>query len=90
MTKEQIVWSVEAASCRIPFAENCLVKALVAHILLKEAGYPATLHIGVAKKDAESFQAHAWIESEGQVVIGAPEDDGPRFIPLPNIEGMLP
>jgi len=88
-TKENIAWVVEVASRRIRFTDNCLVKALVTHALLKEEGYPSSLHIGVAKKETSLFQAHAWIESEGQIVIGAPEDDASNFIPLPNLDGIL-
>jgi hypothetical protein len=39
-------------------------------MLLARRGYPALLHIGVAKGKEGQFQAHAWVESEGKVVIG--------------------
>jgi hypothetical protein len=33
-------------------------------------GYPATLHIGVAKVEAQGLEAHAWVECLGKVVVG--------------------
>ena len=87
--KKNIVWAIGAVSRRIRFTENCLVKALVVDVLFKGAGYPAILHIGVAKKKTSSLEAHAWVESEGQVVIGEQGNDGPNFIPLHNLDRML-
>jgi hypothetical protein len=39
-------------------------------ILLQQQGYPASLQIGVAKGRDGQLEAHAWVESQGQVVIG--------------------
>ena len=49
---------------------TCLTQAIATLILLKLKNYPGTLRIGVARNNEERFEAHAWIESEGIVVIG--------------------
>jgi hypothetical protein len=69
---ETIGWSVTTASRVIPRA-TCLVQALAARLLLQQAGHPAELHIGVARDGDGLFQAHAWVESRGRVVIGYSE-----------------
>jgi hypothetical protein len=65
-----IAWAVQVVSRYIPGA-TCLVQALTGAALLQHAGLPASLHIGVAKQSGEHFDAHAWVECRGEVVIGA-------------------
>ena len=67
----QIVWSIEAASRRIPRA-SCLTQAIATQILFRRHGYGSRLCLGVAP-DAGSFRAHAWIERNGKIVIGGEE-----------------
>lgn len=57
-SKASVVWAVEA---------------LAAQVLLAWRGYPALLRIGVVKGDKDDLQAHAWVESEGEVVISGYE-----------------
>jgi len=61
--------AVRAAPRAVPRA-TCLVQALAAGILLRRAGLPATLHLGVPGGRRGKFGAHAWVESDGQVVVG--------------------
>jgi Transglutaminase-like superfamily len=49
-------------------------------MILNRYGYTAHIHIGVAK-DHVSFGAHAWLESEGTIVIGGHESTS-LFAPL--------
>jgi hypothetical protein len=77
---DRIVWAVETASRVIPGMKNCLVQAVAAEAMLIPAGHPCELRIGAAKNGAEELIAHAWIESEGRVVIGEFELD--RYTPL--------
>jgi len=74
---EKIAWAVELASRYVP--ATCLSRALAAQVLLTRRGHPALLHFGVAK-EAGQFSAHAWLESEGQVVVGGHELE--RYTPL--------
>jgi Transglutaminase-like superfamily len=77
---EKIAWAVATVSRVVPGGGNCLVRAMATEILLKRYGYASTLKIGVAKPAAGQFAAHAWLESDGVVVIGDFQLD--RFVPL--------
>ncbi len=70
---EQIVWACRAAAQRMPFA-TCLSSALALQHLLARSGHASELHIGVAD-DAREFQAHAWLEREGRILIGEQDHD---------------
>lgn len=82
---ERLVRAVRAASRYVP-AATCLSQALVTHLFLTRQGYPVRLYIGVAKDEAGQLQAHAWLESQGRIIIGALEGLS-RFIPLSPLEG---
>jgi hypothetical protein len=69
---ERLVWAVQVASGYIPRA-TCLAQALAAQALLGLAGVPASVRIGVAKEMAGSFEAHAWLESGGEILMGGAE-----------------
>ena len=73
-------WAVRVAARRIPGA-SCLTQALALQWLLARAGQCARIHVGVAKQGARGFEAHAWLESRGEILIG---DDEPldRFAPI--------
>lgn len=70
---EQIVWACRATARRMPFA-TCLSSALALQHLLARSGHGSELHIGVAD-DAREFQAHAWLEREGRILIGEQDND---------------
>jgi len=53
-------------------------------VLLTRRGYPTLLHIGVVRGKQEEFQAHAWVVTEGKVVIGGSELG--RYAPLAVLE----
>ena len=72
---QKISWAIESSSRRIPGAMNCLVRALATEYLLGHFGYSAELRIGVARTAAGAITAHAWLESEGAVIIGEFELD---------------
>lgn len=73
--------AVIMASRYTPGGAMCLVKAFTTQLLLHRYGYVHQLHIGVAKDDQHRFEAHAWIEHEGYVVMGKLSDLD-RFKPL--------
>jgi hypothetical protein len=82
---ERIVWAVELASRYVP--ATCLSRALSAQVLLARRGYPVVLYFG-AVKEGERFLAHAWLESEGLVVIGGHVLE--PYIPLGTLQGNAP
>ena len=75
-----IVWAVTAVSRRVPGA-TCLTQALAGRLLMSRAGIPTQLQIGVARGENGALTAHAWVESNGQIVIGG-ADSGRHFTAL--------
>jgi Transglutaminase-like superfamily len=65
---QQIAIAVTRVAAYVPHA-SCLTQALAAHILLAQHGYLSHVRIGVAK-DGVRLAAHAWLEHEGEIVIG--------------------
>jgi hypothetical protein len=63
-----LVWAVRTAAAYIPRA-TCLTQALAAKYQLERSGHSARIHIGVAKENGQ-FRAHAWLECEGEIVLG--------------------
>jgi Transglutaminase-like superfamily len=82
-SSERITWAVAAVGRRIPFLSRCLVQAVATKILLTRCGYPALVRIGVTRGETGQLEAHAWVESQGAIVMGSPAAD--RFVPLAGI-----
>jgi hypothetical protein len=68
--RDLAVWAVEAAGRRLLSRNPCLPKALAVLVLFRRGGEPAELRLGVNREAGGPVQAHAWVESRGQVVIG--------------------
>ncbi|OPX60342.1 MAG: hypothetical protein A4E25_00627 [Methanobacterium sp. PtaB.Bin024] len=66
--RERVIWAVMVGSNFVPKAK-CLTRTLTAYILLKRRNFPVVPKIGVLKSDG-NFKAHAWLESEGEVLMG--------------------
>lgn len=77
---QRVAWAVSAASRVVPGGAHCLTRALVTQVLLARRGQPAELCFGIAKESSRDLIAHAWVESQGVVVIGGPNID--RYIRL--------
>jgi hypothetical protein len=75
---------VTAAGRYVPGA-SCLTQSLVAATLLRRAGHAAVLRLGVGRDGENTFRAHAWVECDGEVVIGQIENFG-SYSPLPSLE----
>jgi hypothetical protein len=82
---DRVVWAVMVASRYTP-AATCLTQALATKVLLSRNGYHAVVRIGVARSAAGEFQAHAWVESNGKVVIGGSESLK-HYMPLAALDG---
>ncbi len=83
----RLVWAVTVASRYVPKA-TCLTQALVAQVLLGRHGHRTQLRVGVARGDEGQLEAHAWLESEGKVVVGGGELS--RYALLPGMERQKP
>ena len=62
-------WAVSKASRIVRTDKPCLAQALVLRSLLSRTGVESTIVIGV-KKNGDAIKAHAWVEKEGEVLIG--------------------
>jgi hypothetical protein len=69
---ERIAWAVQAASRYVP-RSTCLVQALAGGLLCRRAGFTVDVHIGVARGPAAGLDAHAWLASDGRVLLGDEE-----------------
>lgn len=69
----RMIWAVEIMGNRLYPKNPCLTQALVIQVLLHRAGLPADLRIGVRRETDATPQAHAWVESEGVILIGQSE-----------------
>jgi hypothetical protein len=68
-TMERTVWAVDTAANLLPFELLCLPRALATKYLLRNS--PAlTLEIGIEINPAKQFEAHAWVEQNGNIIIG--------------------
>lgn len=69
----RMIWAVEIMGNRLFPKNPCLTQALVIQVLFRRAGRPAELRIGVRREADATPQAHAWVESEGEILIGQSE-----------------
>jgi hypothetical protein len=65
----RITWAAAAVARRLP-GTTCLAEALAACTMLRRHGYEATLRIGARNAASTVLEAHAWVESRGEVVSG--------------------
>ena len=86
ISSEKISWCVKTVGNYIFGPKSCLPLALAAEVLLKENGYPAIINIGVYKGDEIKLEGHAWVESEGKIIVG--EETMQYYTPLSiNLKG---
>ncbi len=67
----RVAWAVKVVSRYVPRA-TCLAQALTVQALLAREGIHSDLTIGVARGETSELEAHAWLEIEGQIIIGGP------------------
>jgi hypothetical protein len=82
--EDEIVRALAAVNRRL--GGTCLANALAAQALLQRYGYPVTLRIGASWKDG-NFAAHAWIERNGDIVVGGPASVVQQYAPFPQLDG---
>ena len=84
---KHLAWAVARVSRHVPHA-SCLTQALALQLLLARRGWPSRLHLGMGRDAAGTWQAHAWVECEGQVILGENGELG-RFRPFPDLHQAL-
>jgi Transglutaminase-like superfamily len=84
IVRSQILWAVETAGRRVPFASTCLTRALAVQVLLARSGDQSDLRIGVTRDSNGKFLAHAWLEKQGDILIGG--DCSNDFTPMPTVK----
>ncbi len=67
--RAELGWAMGVAGRRVPGA-RCLAQSLAAHHLFARHGLSSMVRFGGRKKPDGTFDAHAWLESGGQVVYG--------------------
>lgn len=81
----RVAWGVRNAARLVPRA-SCLTQALAAQVLLARSGFRSQIRIGVAKDGDGRFLAHAWLVSNGRVVLGGRSRDLTRYAPLTDLD----
>lgn len=84
----RVVWAIPALAKRMLPERPCLPQALAVQFLFLRSGKPATLHIGVDKDENDRLIAHAWVECEGEVVVGG-NLSPVSYSELPDVESKL-
>jgi hypothetical protein len=79
---EKIGWAVSVAQRFVPKGD-CLPQALAAESLLISCGHPVEFRIGVVKSDQNRLLAHAWVKSNGSLVVGDLDQGLSTYTPLP-------
>jgi hypothetical protein len=81
----EIAWAVQLTSRYVP-RSTCLVRALATQVLLGRYGHEGKVHIGVALDAQSGFSAHAWVESQGKVLVGGSQELD-RYAPILVVDG---
>ncbi|WP_404787085.1 lasso peptide biosynthesis B2 protein [Altericista sp. CCNU0014] len=79
---QKAIWAVNTSCKFTPGGAKCLTRALTVKVLLDRWNCPSDFKIGVIKNSADRLEAHAWIEMQGQVIIGQLSNLD-RYTPMP-------
>jgi transglutaminase superfamily protein len=66
-----VAWAVATAAVILPVRNSCLADALTAHWLLAACGRRSTIRFGVSRSTPDALRAHAWLEADGEIIVGA-------------------
>jgi len=69
--EDRVAWAVATAAALLPAKNTCLADALTAHWMLEAGGCPSTIRFGVATSPTHPLRAHAWVEANSGIVVGA-------------------
>ena len=80
----RILRIVDAVGGKLTLTNHCLTKAVAAKLLLNRAGFAVDFRIGVSMASGGKIDGHAWLESDGRVVLGYLNDLG-RYTVFPGM-----
>jgi hypothetical protein len=83
---QRIVWAIEATGRRLGRLSTCLIRALVAELVVDSHDGPVSLTIGVRRTAAGTLEAHAWLAREDRVLLGATVDE---YVPVVTWTSLL-
>jgi hypothetical protein len=78
--EDRLLTAIDATGRRLGACSTCLVRALVAEMLMTAIDRPLRLTIGVRRGAHRPLESHAWIERDGRVIVGA--SGGDRYQPI--------
>jgi hypothetical protein len=82
----RLLRAMDAAGRNVPRA-TCLVQAMAGQVFLARHGHQTDLRIGVLKDQSEKrVKAHAWLESQGLVLLGGAVEPYIAFPTLGDLE----
>jgi hypothetical protein len=76
----RVIWAIRAAGVRLGGLSTCLVRALVAALVLDSTSRPVSVSIGVRRTADGTLESHAWATRGSSVVMGAPHDGYVPFL----------
>jgi hypothetical protein len=85
--QDEISWAIKRTGENLYGEYTCLPLALAGQLQLNLHGYPARTRLGVQKTMNGGIKAHAWVECNGKVVVGGPEQEVEQYTVLSDIEG---
>ena len=84
-----IVRLVQRAARVCPVGSTCLTRAITGQYFLRKAGIESRLCIGVMRDQQKAFQAHAWLERDGRVILGGSTEEIRQWIPLSGVDERM-
>lgn len=67
---EEAGFIINRVAARMPWRADCLVQALAGQRWLARAGIASEIVVGATKADDGAISAHAWLRTQGRVVLG--------------------
>ena len=86
-------YAVAGAMAQVPRfvpRATCLVQAMTAALLMTRAGRRVELVMGTPRVRAGAFEAHAWLEHDGAVVVGGDISQHAELVRIPLGTGAPP
>ncbi|HEY9124562.1 MAG TPA: lasso peptide biosynthesis B2 protein [Bacteroidales bacterium] len=70
-----VIIAVNRCSRHVPFARNCLIKALTTRKILRMKGIKSTLCLGLNNENKKLLTAHAWVKIGPDLTIGESKNE---------------